>query len=393
MYLENQEIRELAEIGSEYNFGRDPIRDSIFLNAGINQSFYRRLTRFDDEIEQIRADLRAMVRVHFLELDDDYEVPLALWLQEANDRLKSQADPVQRKVFREALRKVAHLSETEIANYSGAPSLNVAVTADGGEEKIVLRNDMLSFGWLAGASTVGQSIARLTVTRYENGSVVKVGGVHDKQYYGTGWLLGPQHIMTNHHVINARAYNEANASDTDLRLQAENTAVEFDYDDDDVKSLSVAVESLRAWSVRGDSPALDYAILKLAEPVNRRPLTLAPDAIMSIGTDPVPLNIIQHPGGGPKMLGVRNNLAHRLDEYELSYFTDTEGGSSGSPVCDDSWRVVALHKKWQRFVSENIMFQGQSAAWENRGTRINRIIADMKNHHLPVWNEVGATVV
>ena len=42
-----------------------------------------------------------------------------------------------------------------------------------------------------------------------------------------------------------------------------------------------------------------------------------------------------HPGGSPKRVSLRQNfIAARTDEF-LHYMTDTEPGSSGSPVFDD----------------------------------------------------------
>ncbi len=64
------------------------------------------------------------------------------------------------------------------------------------------------------------------------------------------------------------------------------------------------------------------------------------------------LNIIQHPLGREKEIVLRENrlldLATREgDEAQLGPFLhyegDTEKGSSGSPVLNDQWEVVALH--------------------------------------------------
>ena len=89
---------------------------------------------------------------------------------------------------------------------------------------------------------------------------------------------------------------------------------------------------------------LDYAILKLKEESGRRPLPICGREVSVKSGERVPVNIIQHPYGGIKKLAIRNNLAVKTYEMNIAYFTDTDGGSSGSPVCNDAWEVVALHK-------------------------------------------------
>ena len=55
------------------------------------------------------------------------------------------------------------------------------------------------------------------------------------------------------------------------------------------------------------------------------------------------VNIIQHPEGDFKQIVLRENqLVNRLDRF-LEYMADTNPGSSGSPVFNDQWEVIALH--------------------------------------------------
>lgn len=55
------------------------------------------------------------------------------------------------------------------------------------------------------------------------------------------------------------------------------------------------------------------------------------------------VNIIQHPGGGPKQLSFAANMVAFVGEGRIQYLTDTLPGSSGSPVFDTDWNLVALH--------------------------------------------------
>jgi V8-like Glu-specific endopeptidase len=236
-------------------------------------------------------------------------------------------------------------------------------------------------------------VARIVVTRHERGMpTTSPGSSTPVTSKGTGWLIGPRHVITNHHVINARSESEPLAAEPDLRRQAETASVQFDYDHVDATGTEATVRELSAWVAWNSAPALDYAILELAEPVPRAPLTLSPTSLLTYASAVAPVNIIQHPGGNPKQIGVRNNLTSALLDDELHYFTDTMRGSSGSPVCDDLWRVVALHRAEYRLRTPT-NFQGKSTAWVNRGVRIDRIIEHLRSTHEDVWLAMGAAVI
>jgi endonuclease G, mitochondrial len=75
-------------------------------------------------------------------------------------------------------------------------------------------------------------------------------------------------------------------------------------------------------------------------------------------------------------VAIRNNLVTEANENELRYFAGTLSGSSGSPVFDDNWNVVALHSSC-RYV-ENVRFQGRPAAWINRGIQMAAVLKDLR---------------
>jgi hypothetical protein len=57
----------------------------------------------------------------------------------------------------------------------------------------------------------------------------------------------------------------------------------------------------------------------------------------------IPVNIIQHPRGRPKEVVVQDSRVVRADNVVVQYSSDTEPGSSGSPVFNNQWALVALH--------------------------------------------------
>ena len=89
----------------------------------------------------------------------------------------------------------------------------------------VQRDARVDFAFIERAHTLARSIARLTVPRV-------FSGIPDGNFvYGTGWIIAPGILMTNHHVIDARASRpgEQIAAERDFRAQAEMTVAEFDY--------------------------------------------------------------------------------------------------------------------------------------------------------------------
>jgi hypothetical protein len=103
------------------------------------------------------------------------------------------------------------------------------------------------------------------------------------------------------------------------------------------------------------------------------------------------VSIIQHPSGERKQLALRENQVVDVLDSFLHYRTDTSPGSSGSPVFNDQWEVVALHhsgvpkedaqgrlltrdgKVWTKSMGEHHIH------WiANEGVRISRILKHLE---------------
>ena len=103
------------------------------------------------------------------------------------------------------------------------------------------------------------------------------------------------------------------------------------------------------------------------------------------------LTIVQHPSGDRKQICVRENrLIKRADDV-LWYSTDTLPGSSGSPVFNNDWYVVALHHsgipeikngKWQTIDGrdfDSATMDERRIKWvANEGIRASRIVQTLK---------------
>ena len=87
------------------------------------------------------------------------------------------------------------------------------------------------------------------------------------------------------------------------------------------------------------------------------------------------VNIIQHPGGGPKQISLAASVVVFAGEGRVQYLTDTLPGSSGSPVFDANWNLVALHHSGG-WLTEPKMTSA-ATYYRNEGIAIERVIAGL----------------
>jgi endonuclease G len=158
---------------------------------------------------------------------------------------------------------------------------------------------------------------------------------------GTGFLISPRLLMTNNHVIE----NEGRAA---------RCRVEFDYvrgfdgriADTQVFDLLPAEFFLTSEDHAGLD--LDYTVVAV-EAVNTKgeELVARGSIPLNVASGELTLaelaNIIQHPGGDPQQVALRDNKVVESLEHFIRYEADTQPGSSGSPVFNDQWQLVALH--------------------------------------------------
>ena len=193
------------------------------------------------------------------------------------------------------------------------------------------------------------------------------------QPYGTGILLAPDAVMTNYHVVES-------VIEAEYGFQPSDVVLRFDYRQlKDGTTLSQGKE-YRLLTTETDwlidhspySPVdmelepkpglpepdqLDYALLRVDgspgdESVGEKPEPGAPPRgwIEIPGTaydfpPDTPLFVVQHPKGAPLKLALDTNAVIGLNgnDTRVAYRTNTEPGSSGSPVFDQNWNLVALH--------------------------------------------------
>jgi pimeloyl-ACP methyl ester carboxylesterase len=226
------------------------------------------------------------------------------------------------------------------------------------------------------------------------------------QGFGTGFLIAPGVLMTNHHVLQSD-------------LAANRAAVQFRYeleiDSRQTAGHNFALEPQRLFYA---NEHLDMAIVAVA-PISDDGVPLSEFGHLPlIGVEGKirkgqPVNIVQHPLAGRKQVVFRESLltALPLDSDHVAHYTgDTQPGSSGSPVFSDLWEVVALHHSGvpdQTETGHYVTVDGgiwnpstdpemKTIKWvANEGIRVSRIVAHLKTvaDHLSQQGKPGAALV
>lgn len=202
-----------------------------------------------------------------------------------------------------------------------------------------------SIWWLESALKASRSVARI---KLPNGAA-------------TGFLVKNNLLLTNNHVFE-------NAEDT---VEAK---IQFNYRMTADDQLAPVDE----WRCDPDTgfitnKALDYSLVRLAPKNGKNAGDTWGTLDIEHGQTIFPnshVNIIQHPQGRFQEIAFRDNQVKLADDVRVQYLTDTEFGSSGSPVFDDRFHVIALH-------SQRIPDPADPDRWyRNEGFRVSAIVSD-----------------
>lgn len=184
-------------------------------------------------------------------------------------------------------------------------------------EKIIGSNNLKNIAWLEVGLQCSMAVGR----------IVTPEGI------GTGFLIHGRLIVTNHHVLPT----------ADI---AGRSVVNFNYQQDVrgqmLEHFTYTLEAGRFAS----SCERDVTVVGVKQAANNPDLQSWGRLEINETKEPAVGNhvsIIQHPNGGPKQIACTANQVVNIYEHRLQYLTDTLPGSSGAPVFDDDWTVIAVH--------------------------------------------------
>ena len=216
-------------------------------------------------------------------------------------------------------------------------------------ERIINTPDFVDVRFLEAGERAARAVGRIDI-RDDRGRLVG---------YGTGSLVSPRLLLTNHHVLPDAA-------------TAAGSAIEFNYQDGiDGRPLQPVLVPLDPGSFFLTDEQLDFALVAVKG---------SDDILGAFGFNrliaaegkAIPgdfVTVVQHPRGEKKQVALRDNRVVDVFDLFLHYQADTEPGSSGSPVFNDQWEVVALHHAGVPAPEHT-----ELGGWVNEGIRISRIL-------------------
>lgn len=228
--------------------------------------------------------------------------------------------------------------------YAGEPPAKMDNTTERQYEKITqAQSTLLPISFLEKGLIAARSVAR----------IVTPSGL------GSGFLISPDNLLlTNNHVI-------------DTTPQPGKLKAQFNYQKT-IKELPDQYEEFEIdHTIFHTSIPDDWTIVKLkGNPAEKYGFLQLKDVSIEENSF---VNIIQHPGGEYKQIALYHNLVTFKDDNIVQYLTDTLPGSSGSPVFNSQWDVVALHHSGGWFPVKD-----GSKVLRNEGININKIITQLR---------------
>ncbi|WP_424097397.1 effector-associated domain EAD1-containing protein [Moorena producens] len=267
-----------------------------------------------------------------------------------------------------------------------ALELNLAITlphplsARGGLEKLIKKPiSLLDVNqWREKLGQIEGQVCRVEVTNNDN-----------SREFGTGFLIAPNVVITNYHVVKSVNVEQATSSNVILRFDYKrlgdgkviNPGKEYRLVEDDW----LIDHSPYTNNPLPTADELDYALLRVdgvpgEEPIGKNPDPNSPKRQwIKLPQEPyqfvpdTPLFILQHPKAEPLKLAFDTEAIITINDNGtmVKYKTNTEPGSSGSPCFDINWNLVALHHSgdpsWNPSYNAGSPFSAICARLEKQG--------------------------
>jgi V8-like Glu-specific endopeptidase len=196
-------------------------------------------------------------------------------------------------------------------------------------ERAIGRNGSFYSNFVELANNVKQKICRIAI---------KQG--NSNRGFATGFMVSNNLMLTNCHVFQ----NSEGVADSEIQ---------FFYEiDSEGNPKNVVSFKLRSDLFYHSNKELDYCIVAVSDSdlSGKKSLSDIGYIFLEPGLGKIgneneeALNLIHHPDGDYMQISIRENIFVKITPTSIWYKTDTAPGSSGCPIFNDQWQVVALHQ-------------------------------------------------
>jgi endonuclease G len=241
-------------------------------------------------------------------------------------------------------------------------------------ERVIRGDDTLDVNYLINGVVAAKSVCRINI-------ISSTG----EEGFGTGFLIAPQILITNNHVLPTLDY-------------ARYSSAEFNFEKGaDDQQLASKIFNFIPGKLFYTNVELDYTIIWVNYQSADKASLLSEFGFLKLNPNLGKtkegnfVSIIQHPDGKIKKVALRENAVTNLSLPKfIRYVTDTKSGSSGAPVFNDKWEVVALHHAGiPRYNDQGKILNLAGSVWdksqgevqvdwiENEGVRVSSIVYDI----------------
>lgn len=336
-----------------------------------------KLTQLNDILGELVPDKSSIARYviisglkpQYINMDGS---PLDAW-----NRVLSEADKNNRtdELVKAVLESYPHnpflksALDTDEINYSLSPDIDKI------SDWQPISDDTLEVLTLGFSTLLPVSFLDLGVIKSKSVAKIEIETSANKYNVGTGFIckfedFDDLFFITNYHVINDKQW---------IKKTRIIFNYELDINGDSKKSNSFPIDENGPWYTSPVSEN-DVCIFKLnASEENLKDYQYLLLKKTEVSKNDF-VNIIQHPGGDMKQISIYHNIITNTNENRIQYLTDTLKGSSGSPVFNSKWEVVALHHSGgmkQQYEPE--LPPGIKS--RNEGIHINKIIDFLIENH------------
>jgi N-acetylmuramoyl-L-alanine amidase len=211
--------------------------------------------------------------------------------------------------------------------------------------------------------------------------IVRTSGINFRGeqsiWCGTGFLVAPNILLTNHHVVNSAEVAQAAEVDFDYEISAQALASGRKAPPPRGRGYRLHPERL---FVTSPFQMLDYSFVWIDDvPVDAGSIIRMERAAFAIEPDERAF-IIHHPRGEPKRVSLDDTdvVTAYPDEAVVHYTSDTDEGSSGAPVSDRSARLIALHHASRLNDTGRATTDGHVPKYVNEGIKMAAIALDLE---------------